>query len=863
MPTAFRPGRRARTVLLACGAATLGACADRQGPTAPLTLSDAPGRATVLQCTANVASPSMECFGVSQGGAQAAIAPGGGPSRDARIVGNQGFYVRLTSSNLSFAGGIFSLDVTVQNLSNLAMATGDGATRHAAGVRVFFADEPVGVGGTVSVANATGQAFFTSAGQDYFQYGGAIGGVDQGELGAEGILASAETSTARQWQFNVSGGVTSFSFQVYVASETPSGAIQTVAPQVTSISPATLVPGTTATLTGINFNGTPASNTVRVGGVAATVTTATPTQLQITVPCVASGTLGVQVTQGGMTGVALGAPLQVAQRSLAVGQAAILHQAADVGCNELPATGGAARYLVAVYNTNGTPTSSTGFQLAGDPTAEPVPAASVAAPRTSVIGGEPDPHYELLEKNRREGERLQARFRNDARMRPSFNVAADPVEPPLTRTIRVSDINSANICTNSFTVNATRVYYAGKLAIYEDDATPAALKASANAAMAAYYQKIGDEFNADMEPVLATNFGNVLQRDAITDNNGVVVALFTPLINNNFSGVAGFVVSCDQYPNDATNTASNFGEYFYAYQPTATGTGYATFTPDSWYRSIRATFIHETKHVISFASRTANGASWEQSWLEEGTARHSEEMWARTSIYNVAWKGNTGYGSAATPGSIYCDVRPTNAACTATNPRRPSLNMQRHFSALYTFLGAPHQFSPFGRTPFDNSVFYATSWSLARFAIDRYGASDAAFLTALTQSTTTGQTNLAARAGVSIGELMGGWALSLYADDYPGITVDASISMPTWNFPHIYAGSKTDFPATYTRANPIIPTSVALGAFAPLSATGVYGGGVVYYELSGTHSQAQLLSLAGSGGGALNSNIRMAIARLQ
>jgi hypothetical protein len=115
---------------------------------------------------------------------------------------------------------------------------------------------------------------------------------------------------------------------------------------------------------------------------------------------------------------------------------------------------------------------------------------------------------------------------------------------------------------------------------------------------------------------------------------------------------------------------------------------------------VRSTFIHESKHVASQAARTDKGAPYESAWLEEGTARHSEELWARQSIYDVAWKGNTGYGSAAAPNSIYCDLRPTDSACTASDPRRPSLNMFRHFSSIYTYLSSSNSalLSPFGAT---------------------------------------------------------------------------------------------------------------------------------------------------------------------
>ena len=130
-----------------------------------------------------------------------------------------------------------------------------------------------------------------------------------------------------------------------------------------------------------------------------------------------------------------------------------------------------------------------------------------------------------------------------------------------------------------------------------------------------------------------------------------------------------------------SNGASNFGEFFYVYQPVANGTGYSGGTPDNWYRTIRSTFIHESKHVASQAARVANDApAYEAAWLEEGTARHAEELWVRNAVYNVAWKGNTGYGSAATPSTstATCGRRsrsatPTRGArrrsCSGTSPR--------------------------------------------------------------------------------------------------------------------------------------------------------------------------------------------------
>jgi hypothetical protein len=846
---------------------------------------------TLMRCDASVAGGTVTC-GV----------PMGTSGARGSVVGGQGLFIRMTSSGVAYAGGVFSFNATVQNLTDHLLATADGATRDDGGVRVFLNTPPTATSGSgvITVANATGTGTFTGGSQDYYQYGGKLGGTDQAELGADGILSPGEVSTAKAWQFNVPATATTFSFTVYVSTQTQSGSMASVAPQVTAVGAATLVPGASVTLTGYNFNATPASNTVTIGGRAAAVTAATPTQLTVTVPCTASGSVAVQVTQGGKTGMPYAAPLQASQRTLAVGQSAIVTNPAQVACTEITATGTASRYYVSVYNSGTSPTTAANFQISGDVAAADggvveAPAASVRQPESNPGLAAPFTptdfaslaqqraearHMELLDKNAQMFQQLRTHFARDPRMRRSTaraSVAPAVVPPPATRTFHVSNINAtapSNICTSSYTVNANRVYYNGTIAIYEDaDSTPSGFLAANNASMQAYYNKIGDQFNSDMEPILRNNFGDVLRRDAVTDNNGVLVALFTPIINNRFSGVAGFVVSCDQFPNDAgagdTNTASNFGEYFYAYQPNVAGTGYSGNTADNWYRTIRSTFIHEAKHNVAYEARVENNASsFESAWLEEGLARTSEEMWARESVYApLAWKGNTGYGTAANPVNIYCDVRPSGFPECASNTRGPVSIMQRHFTSLYTqmFGSNGRLLSPFGKTPSDNaSYFYAISWSLIRYSVDRYGTSDAQFLTALTQSTTTGTTNLAGTAGVPLDQLLGGWTLALAADDYPGMpATNPDPQFATWNFRNIYAGLNTDFPATYTLPYPLTGTAVSFGSFAPIGVTTMYGGGALWYQFSGTQTAAQIVRLQANGGGALNANMRMAIVRVQ
>jgi len=331
-------------------------------------------------------------------------------------------------------------------------------------------------------------------------------------------------------------------------------------PTISSISPSPMVPGSSATLNGSQFSTTLADNTVTIGGAPVTVTAATATALTVTVPCISSGNLPVQATVSGTPTNTVNHPLLVNQRDLDLGEAVIIDQAAQVGCNELTSAGGPAKYVIAAYNTSTNPTNNAQIQFSADDTADetgqdaeavsgrrmssdlagPGPASDLVlgdtTPEQPTSQAEGDEHLELLEKNRQQYNLLRKEFGTDGVQHPG--AAADTVaaDLPLTRNFRVANINVAGICNSYYVVSATQVYAEGKLVIYEDDATPDALKAANNATMAGYYDKIGDQFNADMEPIIRDNFGDVLLRDAVTDANGVMIAISTPRINTSFPG---------------------------------------------------------------------------------------------------------------------------------------------------------------------------------------------------------------------------------------------------------------------------------------------------------------------------------------
>jgi hypothetical protein len=315
------------------------------------------------------------------------------------------------------------------------------------------------------------------------------------------------------------------------------------------------------------------------------------------------------------------------------------------------------------------------------------------------------------------------------------------------------------------------------------------------------------------------------------------------------------VISCDFFTRDTTNNkVSNLGENFYAAVPTATGSGFSANTADAWLRSMRHTIVHEVKHISSFGARLANNAStFDESWLEEGTARHSEELWERRFIYNVAWKGNTGHKA-----SVYCDVRPSFADCTGA-----PIGIYNHFATLYDVMTNPSASSVFGRVADGDFKFYASAWSLVRYAIDRYATDEATFLRAINQATTTkGMASISAATGQNANDIFSRWTLALYTDGL--VTGSPDLDMPTWNTRDIFSGMNKDFSnqGIYLQTFPLTPTMTPAAAFS-IDNPGLRGGSFAQYMVPGSTTAGRLIRLTDiTGTGEVPSTMRLAITRV-
>ena len=673
------------------------------------------------------------------------------------------------------------------------------------------------------------------------------------------------------------------------------------APVITSITPTTLLkPGGTYQLIGTGFGATTAANAVVVDGVPVTVTAATTTQLSITLPvggfsCDPSRSTFVQITTGGLIGGG-SASLQTAiLRNLAPSQSVIVSTAAEVRCNEIELTGG--RYVISVYNASrssvtpnapgtvsvtvrgATALSSAAAALAA--TRAPAPAFAATA-KMRWNGGVPligSAAYTMAEEIRRARLNEQSHamilqrsldgFRNNPPAARTANAARSVLIPggaPRAQvstvgaitSLKVPDLDATNFCISSKAVNVRTVYVGAHTIIVEDTASTYNSAPTLQGQMNSYFQQLGQEFDNTMWPILTANFGNPLAADAQLSNTGKIIMVFTPKVNAMVGGtVLGYVVNCD-FNQVSQSPSSNVGEYFYAVVPTSAAALYSnTDTKDFWLRLMRATVIHEVKHITAFGTRllTLNLPLEELSW-EEGMARNAEELYSRT-FYGTAAKGNTGYLA-----SLYCDLRfkqSTDPTCFG----RPQL-MLRAIDNLYTYFGNTEQLTPLGRPFGGEGSFYGSAWSIERWANDLFGTSESQFLKDWMVSPVTGVQNLEARnPGHSWEEMMGEWSLAMYQYDASGFSpTNPHLRFLSWNIPDLFAGLSVDVSSLYGRRNPFNPHLQSFGNFGPTTVI-LNGGGVSYFEINGTQSARQLFEIRGFAGGDPPSTIRVAIARVQ
>jgi hypothetical protein len=630
-----------------------------------------------------------------------------------------------------------------------------------------------------------------------------------------------------------------------------------VAPTIAGVSPATLLPGVTAVVRGTGFLGT-TGTAVTIGGVPATVVSATATELAVSVP--ATG-LACQTTQpvpiavatvGGM--VTASHPLTVARtRQLAVGESFITRASGDIGCNELPGEGS---YLVSVFNGNTSASSIVRFELRGstsDPSAarEPAPAlpAFDAMPSRSVARYQATP-AEKAHLHRLDGDlAILRRLGAPRRTAPSPSYSrAGGVPVPLTVGLTVPvKFHYSSCSAGGVTPVTARVVHVGtRSVVLEDVASPLAGQLDDDLVA------LAKEFDAVSYPIVL-EFGDPLARDAATDVNGRILMLFTPKVNAIGTSVLGFVSACDLYPvsQDASVAGSNEAEIFYARTVTDTTSDVTTLNGRSqWRRQMPATMIHEAKHIAAYAERLSRGATqFEQVWLEEATAQLASEMFGRA-IRGNRWRGDATYRE-----TLWCESRPTTAGCAGG-----VLSVTNHFIFLSNYLQGFESKSILSGA--EDSDIYGSAWLFTRWLVDTYGGSDeGAFLRKLVQTgTLVGTANVEAATGRPFAQLLGEFTLMLAADNLANAV--GPYVEPSWNLPDMFAG--------YAEIDNRPPAPLAMrtstGGTTSISGRNVKGGGAVLLRLGPAGAgRSQLLELKSTFTAPLprTSNVGLGVVRVE
>lgn len=614
---------------------------------------------------------------------------------------------------------------------------------------------------------------------------------------------------------------------------------------ISRITPDSLTAGTLVAIEGQNLPTSASAVRLTLAGVALDVRAVSANRIEALIPaagfaCAAPAAQTMRLELGATT-IEQSVVLRTASPlTLKAGDAAVTLSAAQAACVELAGSAsGAARYVVAVVNTAAPTTETARFDLRGQGTGSLAQVASVVQSDASVMGIKSSINAALSATPSLLKSDLSTALTEDAlhsaRLAAARSVFASAGIPSRSRIASVRtpalagdtlQINAPlNSCNAGRAVRARVVYAGSKAVVLEDIASPRAGK------MDDALRSIGSEFDATVYPLLTKNLGDPLAMNAQLNGDGRVTMLFTRFVNDSAPGTAGYVSACNFYAKSQF-AASNEDEVFYARVPSTNETA------DDWRRAIRSTVVHESKHLASYAERLSRGKASEESWMEEATARVAEELYARTFDAGASWKGNTGFAASVGCELTQCDDRP--------------LVMWKHFTQLHAYLRGADSLTPFGPAKSGDVTYYASGWSLVRWAVDQYATTEGGMLKQLVNgSAATGIAGLAQLAGVNADQLLTGWAMSNAVGSQGA----------TWNAADVWSGLAGTFPGMFQSA-PLRGRSVSAGSFA-FSGLQLPAAGATYLTLSGVQGGAQLLQLAQANAGANGGALKVSVMRVQ
>ncbi|UCG87267.1 MAG: IPT/TIG domain-containing protein [Gemmatimonadota bacterium] len=563
---------------------------------------------------------------------------------------------------------------------------------------------------------------------------------------------------------------------------------------IESVTPDPAAWGATATITGTGFDPTPANNVVTVSGEVATVTTASATQLDITVPsvCLPAGSYDFQVNVGALISAPVAGDVEPAAfLTMAVGEQVILQDPGDL-CLQFAETVAAESYLFGVQSvsevaSSRTPAKVTSVMAPGAVAAPP--AAAVAAPRSRgrALSPEAARRVELLRRHRMAETRILAQGLQllEAR-RASVPRAAGPAQvPPVvqvgdTLNIRVPTGETASC--DSYVEITTVAREVGTRAVWlEDVANPAGGFTTAD------FQSFSDLFDDTMYGADVAYFG----QPSDIDGNSRVAVVVTKEVNL-LDGPAGFVAPLD-FLARADCAASDEGELTYIWAPDPNASLGYELSLDAARDFMPTITAHEFVHIIQVGRRRQAGAALQTLWELEGQASMGEE------VVGHAVEGNS--VAQNLPWTVALDPN-----LTATSPW-----YQGGFIELMYYYGgdifaepapvklpdAPEDCTWLARID-DHACFFSLvngpPWSFLRWISDHYGpgyaGGEQGLQSALVDNTLTGFANIEDVVGQSIDTLLARWAAMLYLDDRvldgAPVVTDSILTMRSWDMYDVF-----------------------------------------------------------------------------
>lgn len=398
-------------------------------------------------------------------------------------------------------------------------------------------------------------------------------------------------------------------------------------PVVSGVSPSSVSPGDTLTITGSNFSSVETENTVTfrnpISGTAPYQ--ASEAELRVVVDKDATSGRVTVTTEGGSDNTD---SVTVAR---GVGDVFVF---AGLGANNvlsLPNPTPTTRYLVVPHATNTSASFLTdhGYEIASSSLPPVAAAAAPEPPRARPAG--PREWFEAQ------------RWENAARVVerygvPRTSIQKRPVEAaPAGGTIRQfyvlkTTTGDQNLASSYERIDAELRYSGTKCLVYADvDTLP-----SGNFTQA-HFNMFGQAFDNSIEATNVAYFGTYSD----VDGNGKVILLISPVVNRlqeppctppdgpcDCGFIAGFFNPRDLYGSPPVPSGtSNHAEILYLLAADPNGTWDCEFPVTETASENLGTIPHEHEHLTSFAHRIFfQGAVTQVTWLEEGMAHMAEDL---------------------------------------------------------------------------------------------------------------------------------------------------------------------------------------------------------------------------------------------